>query len=96
MENQLSFSKKNRLAFGTYEVHSRAARRVWLHEELGGRLAEVLDLVLDGLAHDGVGHGLEVDGALVGQVVEDVRGADGLRSWGRRREVNITKPWIVK
>ena len=62
-------------------MHCRAPRRVRLHEKLRRRLTEVLDLVLDGLAHDVVGHGLQVHGALVRQVVEHVRGADGLGTW---------------
>ena len=43
-----------------------------LGEELAGRLAEVLDLALDGLLGHRVLDALQVDGALVRQVVEDV------------------------
>ena len=53
-------------------MHGRAPGRVWLHEELAGRLAKVLDLVLDGLAHHAVRHRLELHAALVRQVVEHV------------------------
>ena len=62
-------------------MHGRAPRRVRLHEELARRLAEVLDLVLDGLAHHAVRRRLEVDAALVRQVVEHVRRPNRLRTW---------------
>ena len=58
----------------------RAARRMRLGEQLGGYLAEVAYLRLEGVACARVLDGVEVDGALVGQVIEDVGGAHGLRS----------------
>ena len=67
-------------------MHGGAPGRVWLHEELAGRLAKVPDLPLDGLAHDLVLRRLEVDAALVRQVVEHVGRAHGLGTcarWGR-------------
>ena len=49
-------------------------------EELRGRLAEVGDLRLDGLALLGVGERLQVHHAFVRHVVEDVVGLLGLRT----------------
>ena len=50
-----------------------------LQQQLTRSLAEGLDLVLDGLLHDGVHAGLRVHGPLVGQVVEHVGGPHRLR-----------------
>ena len=62
------------------QVEGGRPRRMRLHQELRRGLAEVLDLVLDGLAHHRVAHGLKVDGSLVRQVVEHVRRSHGLGS----------------
>ena len=69
----------------THQMHGGAPGWVGLHEELAWRLAKVPDLPLDSLAHDLVLHRLEVDAALVRQVVEHVRRTHGLGtcgSWG--------------
>lgn len=47
-----------------------------LSEQLGGGLAEVQDLLLDALAESGIIDGLQIDGSLVGQVVEHVGGTN--------------------
>ena len=70
--------------FITHQMHGGAPGRVGLHEELAGGLAKVPDLPLDGLAHDLVLHRLEVDAALVRQVVEHVRRTHGLGTCGSR------------
>ena len=54
----------------------RAALRVRPREQLRGRLAEEHDLRLDGGAHLRV-EAVEVDRALVGEVVEDIQRLGG-------------------
>ena len=54
--------------------------RVGLEEQLAGRLSERLYLVLDRFPHDRVHVGLQVDRALVREVVEHVDGAHRLRA----------------
>ena len=60
--------------------HGRAARRMRLGQELRRRLTKVLDLGLHGLLGDGIVDALQANGALVGQIIEDVAVADGLGS----------------
>ncbi len=60
-----------------------------LHEELAGSLPEVPDLVLHGLPHNVVAHGLQVHAALVREVVKHICSADGLGSYAKEgRNIN--------
>ncbi len=49
-----------------------------------GYLSEVSDLVFDSLSHNRIVDGLQVDAALVGQVVKHVCCSNGLRTWKNR------------
>ena len=51
-----------------------------LFEELNGGLSEVFDLRNDGFPSEFILDGIQVDGALVGEVVKDVVGLFGFRS----------------
>ncbi len=65
------------------QVQSWASWWVRLHQELRRSLAEMADLIFDGLSHDGVGNRLEVYWAFVCQVVKDICGSHCFRTWGR-------------